>query len=441
MKKEFNCIVMGAAGRDFHVYLSFLRGNEIFRVKAFTATQIPFIDERGFPQSLAGPGYDEDIPIFDESELPELIDRYAIDFVFFAYSDVPHADIMHKASLVQAAGASFVMIGPDHTQLPSKKPVVSITATRTGAGKSPLTQWLARLLTDKGKRVAVIRHPMPYGNLEMQRVQRFASTEDLVKHECTIEEREEYEPYVDMGIAIYAGVDYQAILEESSKEADIVLWDGGNNDFSFIKPDLDIVVVDSLRAGHEIDYYPGEVNFRRADVLVIGKVGSAESGAVDGILERAQALNPAASLCTSDLEIDVDQPGLIKGQRVLVIEDGPTVTHGGMSFGAGTVAAERYGAIAVDPRPYVAGTIRDTFESYPHMERILPAMGYSEAQRDSLAQTINDCCAAQDVACVIDASPARLDLMLDLEVPLVRVTYRFVQKSGEPLENLVIGLL
>jgi predicted GTPase len=441
MKKEFNCIVMGAAGRDFHVYLSFLRGNEIFRVKAFTATQIPFIDERGFPQSLAGPGYDEDIPIFDESELPELIDRYAIDFVFFAYSDVPHADIMHKASLVQAAGASFVMIGPDHTQLPSKKPVVSITATRTGAGKSPLTQWLARLLTDKGKRVAVIRHPMPYGNLEMQRVQRFASTEDLVKHECTIEEREEYEPYVDMGIPIYAGVDYQAILEESSKEADIVLWDGGNNDFSFIKPDLDIVVVDSLRAGHEIDYYPGEVNFRRADVLVIGKVGSAESGAVDGILERAQALNPAASLCTSDLEIDVDQPGLIKGQRVLVIEDGPTVTHGGMSFGAGTVAAERYGAIAVDPRPYVAGTIRDTFESYPHMERILPAMGYSEAQRDSLAQTINDCCAAQDVACVIDASPARLDLMLDLEVPLVRVTYRFVQKSGEPLENLVIGLL
>jgi predicted GTPase len=388
MKKEFNCIVMGAAGRDFHVYLSFLRGNEIFRVKAFTATQIPFIDERGFPQSLAGPGYDEDIPIFDESELPELIDRYAIDFVFFAYSDVPHADIMHKASLVQAAGASFVMIGPDHTQLPSKKPVVSITATRTGAGKSPLTQWLARLLTDKGKRVAVIRHPMPYGNLEMQRVQRFASTEDLVKHECTIEEREEYEPYVDMGIPIYAGVDYQAILEESSKEADIVLWDGGNNDFSFIKPDLDIVVVDSLRAGHEIDYYPGEVNFRRADVLVIGKVGSAESGAVDGILERAQALNPAASLCTSDLEIDVDQPGLIKGQRVLVIEDGPTVTHGGMSFGAGTVAAERYGAIAVDPRPYVAGTIRDTFESYPHMERILPAMGYSEAQRDSLAQTM-----------------------------------------------------
>jgi len=441
MKKEFNCIVMGAAGRDFHVYLSFLRGNENFRVKAFTATQIPFIDERRFPQSLAGPDYDEDIPIFDESELPELIDRYDIDFVFFAYSDVPHADIMHKASLVQAAGASFVMTGPDHTQLPSEKPVVSITATRTGAGKSPLTQWLARLLTDKGKRVAVIRHPMPYGNLEMQRVQRFATTEDLVKHECTIEEREEYEPYVDMGIPIYAGVDYQAILEESSKEADIVLWDGGNNDFSFIRPDLDIVVVDSLRAGHEIDYYPGEVNFRRADVLVIGKVGSAESGAVDGILERAQALNPGAALCTSDLEIDVDQPDLIKGQRVLVIEDGPTVTHGGMSFGAGTVAADRHGAIAVDPRPYVAGTIRDTFESYPHMGRILPAMGYSEAQRDSLAQTINDCCAAQDVACVIDASPARLDLMLDLDVPLVRVTYRFVQKSGEPLENLVLDLL
>jgi predicted GTPase len=441
MKKQYQCIVMGAAGRDFHVFLTFLRGNENFRVKAFTAAQIPFIDERGFPQSLAGPGYDEDIPIYDESELEKLIARHEIDFVFFAYSDIPHAEVMHKASLVQAAGASFVMMGPDHTQLPAQKPVVSITATRTGAGKSPLTQWLASLLTDRGKRVAVIRHPMPYGNLEMQRVQRFAVPADLESHECTIEEREEYEPYVDMGIPIYAGVDYQAILEASSKEADIVLWDGGNNDFSFIRPDLDIVVVDSLRAGHEIDYFPGEVNFRRADVLVVGKVGSAEPGAVEGILQRAKSLNPDAALCTSDLDIEVDQPDLIRGQRVLVIEDGPTVTHGGMAFGAGFVAASRLAAVAVDPRPYAKGTIRDTFEAYPHLKHVLPAMGYSEAQRDSLAQTINACCEAEEAVCVVDASPARLDRMLDLDVPLARVSYRFVQKSGESLEELVLGLL
>jgi predicted GTPase len=291
---------------------------------------------------------------------------------------------MHKASLVQAAGASFVMAGPDHTQLPSAKPVISITATRTGAGKSPLTQWLARLLTDRGYRVAVIRHPMPYGNLEMQRVQRFATTQDLVDHECTIEEREEYEPYVDMGIPIYAGVDYAAILDESSREADVVLWDGGNNDFSFIRPDLDIVVVDALRAGHEIDYFPGEVNFRRADILVIGKVNSARLGAVDGIRERAASLNPDAAVCTADLELVVNEPALIEGKRVLVIEDGPTVTHGGMSFGAGTVAAERHGATTVDPRPYAVGTIKSTFEANPHLERVLPAMGYSEAQRECL---------------------------------------------------------
>jgi len=441
MGKQYQCIVMGAAGRDFHIFLSFLRNHPEFRVKAFTATQIPFITERKFPRSLAGPDYDDDIPIHDESELPDLIRHFGVDFVFFAYSDISHADLMHKASLVQAAGASFVMLGPDHTQLVANKPVVSITATRTGAGKSPLTQWLARLLTDMGKRVAVIRHPMPYGNLEMQRVQRFATTADLEAHECTIEEREEYEPYVDMGIPIYAGVDYQGILDESSREADIILWDGGNNDFSFIRPDLDIVVVDALRAGHEIDYFPGEVNFRRADILVISKAGSAGPGALEGILERARSLNPDAPLCTADLEIEVDLPELIDGKRVLVIEDGPTVTHGGMSFGAGTVAAMRLGATQVDPKPYAAGTIRDTYEAYPHMSEILPAMGYSEAQRESLAETINSCCAAEDVECIVDASPARLELMLDLDVPMARVLYRFKQLDGPPLEELVQRLL
>jgi predicted GTPase len=441
MDKQYQCIVMGAAGRDFHVYLSFLRANPHFRVVAFTATQIPFITERGFPQSLAGPDYDKDIPIYDESELTDLIRQYNIDFVFFAYSDVPHAYIMHKASLVQAAGASFALLGPDHTQLASTKPVVSITATRTGAGKSPLTQWLARYLVDRGIRVAVIRHPMPYGNLELQAVQRFATPADLDHHKCTIEEREEYEPYVDMGIPIYAGVDYQGILDESSKEADIVLWDGGNNDFSFIRPDLDIVVVDALRAGHEIDYFPGEVNFRRADVLVIGKAGSAAPGAVEGIRERAAELNPGAAVCSSNLEIDVAEPEKLKGARVLVIEDGPTVTHGGMSFGAGTVAAQRFGAVPVDPRPYASGTIQGTFEANPHLETVLPAMGYSDAQREDLAKTINDCCAAENVACIVDASPARLDRMLELDVPLVRVTYRFEQLDGEPLEDRVMALL
>lgn len=440
MGKEYQCIVMGAAGRDFHVFLTFLRRHDEFRVKAFTATQIPFIHERRFPQSMAGPGYDADIPIYDESELVGLIERFDIDFVFFAYSDISHAELMHKSSLVQAAGASFVMLGPHHTQLRSEKPVVSVTATRTGAGKSPLTQWLASLLTKQGKSVAVIRHPMPYGNLEMQGVQRFATTDDLVAHDCTIEEREEYEPYVDMGIPIYAGVDYQGILDESSREADIVLWDGGNNDFSFIRPDLDIVVVDALRAGHEIDYFPGEVNFRRADVLVISKAGSAEAGAIEGIRERAMQLNPGALVCTADLEIELDQPGRLQGQRVLVIEDGPTVTHGGMSFGAGMVAARRHGAIPVDPAPYAAGTIRDTFEAFPHMECILPAMGYSEKQRESLAETINTCCAAEEVSCIVDASPARLDRMLELEVPMVRVVYRFRQIDGPPLEELVQAL-
>jgi len=441
MNNQYNCIVMGAAGRDFHVFLSFLKGNPHFRVKAFTATQIPFITERKFPQSLAGPGYDEDIPIYDETELPRLLDEYDIDFVFFAYSDISHADLMHKASLVQAAGASFVMAGPDHTQLVATKPVVSITATRTGAGKSPLTQFLARTLTDRGVRVAVIRHPMPYGNLQMQAVQRFATAEDLDEQECTIEEREEYAPYVEMGIPIYAGVDYQGILDASSQEADIVLWDGGNNDFSFIRPDLDIVVVDSLRAGHEIDYFPGEVNFRRADILVISKVRSAEPGDVEGIRERARELNPRADICTSGLQIQVDEPGLMQGNKVLVVEDGPTVTHGGMAYGAGTVAAKRLGATPVDPRPYAVGTIADTYANYPHMGAILPAMGYSELQRDSLSKTISACAAAEGIACVVNGSPAHLERVIELDVPLVRITYRFEQLDGQPIEERVMALL
>ena len=441
MKEKYNCIVMGAAGRDFHIFLSFLRNNEHFRVKAFTATQIPFIGGRDFPQSLAGSEYEEDIPIHDESEMTGLIKSLEIDFVFFAYSDISHQELMHRASLVQAAGASFVMLCPEHTQLKADVPVVSITATRTGAGKSPLTQWLARSLIDKGKRVAVIRHPMPYGNLDLQRVQRFAVPEDLDAQNCTIEEREEYEPYVEMGIPIYAGVDYQAILNESQCDADIVLWDGGNNDFSFIRPDLDIVVVDALRAGHEIDYFPGEVNFRRADILVISKADTAAPGAVYDIRERAGSLNPDAVICTADLEISVDHPELMLDQRVLVIEDGPTVTHGGMSFGAGIVATTHYGGTPVDPRPYAEGTILDTFAAFPHLERVLPAMGYSEEQRQALRATVLACFEEENVACIVDASPARFDWGFDEKVPIVRVSYRFRQLDGPPLLQEVLHLM
>lgn len=441
MNNKYSCIVMGAAGRDFHIYLSFLRNNPHFNVEAFTAAQIPFIDDRTFPAALAGADYPDGIRIYDESELPQLIRDRSIDFVFFAYSDISHSQLMHKASLVQAAGASFVMLGPDHTQLESSVPVISITATRTGAGKSPLTQWLARSLMEKGKKVSVIRHPMPYGNLALQRVQCFLTEDDLDRHDCTIEEREEYHPYVKMGIPIYAGVDYRAILEEAQCGVDAVLWDGGNNDFSFIRPDLDIVVVDALRAGHEIDYFPGEVNFRRADVLVISKSETAIPGAVEDIRDRAADLNPDAAVCTSDLEIKVDNPDLLLDQKVLVIEDGPTVTHGGMSFGAGIVAAQQYGARPVDPRPYAEGTIADVFAANRHLERVLPAMGYSDFQRESLRKTALACCRAEGVGCILDASPAFFDWSLDGEVPVVRVSYRFVQLEGPPLLDRVLHTL
>jgi predicted GTPase len=441
MKQQYNCIVMGAAGRDFHNFLAFLRGNPHFRVQAFTATQIPFIDQRNFPASLAGPDYDDDIPIHDESELPRLIAALEIDFVFFSYSDIAHDELMHKSSLVQAAGASFVMLGPQQTQLRASVPVISVTATRTGAGKSPLTQWLARNLRDQGLRVAAIRHPMPYGNLEAQQLQKFARRGDLSAHHCTIEEREEYEPYVEMGIPIYAGLDYKAILESAQAGADVVLWDGGNNDFPFIHPDLDIVVVDPLRAGHEIDYYPGEVNFRGADVLVIGKAGSADPQDIDDIRSRAAALNPAATVCTADLEISVERPERLSGQKVLIVEDGPTVTHGGMAYGAGTVAARKHGAIPVDPRPYAIGSIGDTFTAYPHMELVLPAMGYSDEQRGELRDTIHACCKAENATLVVDACPGRLDRIIELEVPIVRVRYAFRQLDGPPLLDLARAVL
>jgi predicted GTPase len=434
----FNCIIMGAAGRDFHDFRTFFIDHPEFRVCAFTATQIPFIAQRSFPHALAGDAYDADIPIYEEEELPGLIAGLNIDFVFFAYSDLPHVEVMHKASMVQAAGASFVLLGPKHTMLKSSKKVVSITATRTGAGKSPLTQWLALSLSEAGIRVITLRHPMPYGNLGRQAVQRFAELADLDLHDCTIEEREEYEPYVRLGLVIYAGVDYQGILRAAEEEADIILWDGGNNDFSFIEPDLSIVVSDALRPGHGLDYYSGEMNFRTADILVINKIADAAPADIEKILTLKNRLNPAAELVQSDLDVAVDDPDLIRGKRVLIVEDGPTVTHGGMAYGAGWVAAQKYAASEIiDPVPFAIGSIRATCDRYQHLRQVLPAMGYSEHQRAELKATIE----ASNADVVINASPANIQQLLELELPVVQVRYHFVIRSGIDLMARVNALL
>jgi predicted GTPase len=434
----FNCIIMGAAGRDFHDFRTFFMAHPEFRVLAFTAEQIPFIAARSYPRELAGESYAEDIPIHDESELPGLIRELAIDFVFFAYSDISHREVMHRAALVQAAGASFVLLGPQQTMLRSSRKVVAVTATRTGAGKSPLTQWLARGLTDAGVRVVTLRHPMPYGRLGRQAVQRFAKLRDLDVHQCTIEEREEYEPYVRQGLVIYAGVAYREILQAAEAEADIILWDGGNNDCSFIEPDLHIVVSDALRAGHGLDYYPGEVNFRTADVLVINKIGAATVSDVEKIRAMQQALAPAAELVTADLEVSVDRPEWIRGRSVLVVEDGPTVTHGGMPFGAGWIAAGRFEAAdIIDPRPFAAGSIAETYRNFDHLGNVLPAMGYSQEQCAELKASIE----ASGAEAVVNGSPSDIATLLELNLPVVRVSYRFLQRSGGDILQRTLGLL
>lgn len=438
MSPLFRCLVMGAAGRDFHNLQTFFRRNPQFHVCAFTASQIPFISARAVPCELAGPGYTEDIPVFDEAMLPELIARFQIDFVFLCYSDLSHTDVMHKASLVQASGASFVLLGPAQTQLVARKPVISVTAVRTGAGKSPITQFLARALQSDDRKVAVIRHPMPYGDLRLQRVQQFEVPHDLDRHECTIEEREEYEPYLEQGTPLFAGVDYERILELAELETDVILWDGGNNDFSFLKPNLSIVVADALRAGHEIGYFPGETNLRSADVIVINKVDQARGEDIRQIRQNIAAVNPRAAIMEGTLEISVDHPERIPGKTALVVEDGPTLTHGGMSFGAGKLAAEKFGAAAIlDPHPFAVGTLADAFRLHPHIGPVLPALGYSDAQREELRETIAACPA--DV--LIDASPARLDRVIPLQIPVARVSYRFVQRSGSPLEVLAEQML
>jgi predicted GTPase len=410
---------MGAAGRDFHNFNVAYRHDPQVEVVAFTATQIPFIDDRTYPASLAGERYPDGIPIHDESMLTALIREQEIDDVIFSYSDVSHATVMHKASQVLAAGANFMLLGARATMLTSTVPVVAVCAVRTGAGKSQTTRAIADTLKNAGKRVVAVRHPMPYGNLEAQRVQRYASLEDLDRYDTTIEEREEYEPHITSGTIVYAGVDYGQILEQAQAECDVLLWDGGNNDLPFYKPDIHIVVADPLRAGHETGYYPGEVNLRMADVIVINKMDSASAEQVDAVMETIHQNNPEAMVIQANSRVSVDDPNAINGKRVLVVEDGPTLTHGEMKFGAGVVAARAHGASEiVDPRPWAVGTIAATFLKYD-VGPVLPAMGYSQGQLAEMEQIID----AADADVVVIGTPIDLRHVIEIRKPALRVRY------------------
>ncbi len=426
-------LIMGAAGRDFHNFNVFFRDNGDYEVVAFTAAQIPGIAGRVYPKELAGSLYEKDIPIYPEKELTNLIKEHDIDQVILAYSDLPHEAVMQKASLVLAAGADFRLMGPRSTMLRSKKPVISVCAVRTGAGKSPTSQKLVDILKEKGFRVVVVRHPMPYGDLLKQECQRFASMEDCIRNECTIEEREEYEPYICCGTVVFSGVDFKKILSRAEKEADIIIWDGGNNDIPFYKPDLHIVIADPHRAGHELTYYPGEVNVRLADVVVVNKVDSARKEDVELVIKNVRSINNKAIIIKARSVITVDRQELIKGKRVLVVEDGPTLTHGGMPFGAGAIAARKYGAKEIiDPRPHAVGSILKVYEEFPHLGAVLPAMGYSEAQMKELEMTIN----ATDCDAVIAGTPIDLGRLLKLKKPVARVRYR-IEEVDVKLEDVV----
>jgi len=427
-------IIMGAAGRDFHNFNSYYRDRQEYQVVAFTATQIPDIEGRVYPPVLAGPLYPEGIPIYPEEQLPELIRRHQVDEVVFAYSDTSHAYVMHRASIALAAGADFRLMGGRHTMLRSKKPVIAICAVRTGCGKSQTTRRVAEILRAGGKRTVVIRHPMPYGNLEEQIWQRYATYEDLDRYHCTIEEREEYEPHLDRGMIVYAGVDYAEILRRAEEEADIIVWDGGNNDLPFYQPNLHIVVADPHRAGHEISYHPGEANLRLADVVVINKVDTADLHDVETVHDNICQVNPGAVVIEANSPVFVEQPELIRGKRVLVVEDGPTLTHGEMTFGAGIVAARRFGAEEiVDPRPYATRSIAETFQKYPHIGTLLPAMGYGEKQMRDLEETIN----AVDCDVVVVATPIDLGRLLKINKPSMRVRYELEELSRPDLAEVI----
>jgi predicted GTPase len=412
-------LIMGAAGRDFHNFNTVYRDDAQTEVVAFTATQIPFIDDRRYPAEIAGQNYPDGVQIYDESELVRLIGDLDVDDVVFSYSDVSHETVMHKASEVLAAGANFVLLGPDATMLRATIPTVAVTAVRTGVGKSQTTRAIAGALKGAGKTVVAVRHPMPYGDLVAQRVQRFAALEDLDRYDTTIEEREEYEPHIMSGTVIYAGVDYGAILEQAQAEADVLLWDGGNNDLPFYTPDVWITLVDPLRAGHELRYHPGEANLRAADVIVVNKMDSATAEQVATLDATIAEVNPSATVVKANSDVTVDDPEAIRGARVLVVEDGPTLTHGSMKIGAGVVAAERNGAAAiVDPRPWALGTIADTFEKYD-VGAVLPAMGYSDGQLAEMEKIID----AADVDLVVIGTPIDLRRVIDIRKPAVRVRY------------------
>jgi len=425
---------MGAAGRDFHNFNTVFRDDDKYEVVAFTATQIPNIDGRLYPPSLAGELYPDGIPIYDEADLDKLIKEENIDQVIFAYSDVSNQYIMNMSSRVNASGAQFSLMGSEQTMVKSTKPVVAICAVRTGSGKSQTTRKVAEVLKEMGKKVAVIRHPMPYGDLEAQAVQRFANYDDLDKHQVTIEEREEYEPHIARGNVVYAGVDYEAILRKAEEEADVIIWDGGNNDMPFYKPDIMFVVTDPHRAGHELTYYPGATCLRMADVVIINKVNTADRDDIETVRKNIKSVNPGATIIEANSPVTMDDPALIKDKRVLVVEDGPTLTHGGMKYGAGVVAAEEAGADElVDPREYAVGSIKDTFDSYPEIGILLPAMGYGEQQIRDLEETIN----AVDCDVVIIGTPIDLTKLIKIQKPVVRVTYELEEIGDIDIKEIL----
>ena len=429
---------MGAAGRDFHNFNVYFRDNPRYRVIAFTAAQIPSIENRFYPPELAGGLYPDGVPIHPETQLPELIREHRVDLVALSYSDIPHVEVMHKASIVMANGADFILIGATYTMLRAKKPVVAVCAVRTGCGKSQTTRKVCEILRSRGKKVVAIRHPMPYGDLRTQIVQRFSSYEDFEKHQCTIEEREEYEPLVDQGIIVYAGVDYAKILEAAEQEADIIVWDGGNNDTPFYFPDAHIVLFDPHRPGHELLYYPGETNMLMADIAIINKVDTASPRNIEKVRENIVKHAPKAEIVMAESPVLVTEPDRIRGNRVLIVEDGPTLTHGEMPYGAGVIAAKTFGAKElVDPRPFSTGTIEEVYRRYPHIGPVLPAMGYSKNQIGDLEHTIN----RADCDLVLFATPIHLTRLVSINKPTLRVLYEY-RDHGEPrLEEALLKRL
>ncbi len=431
-------LIMGAAGRDFHNFNVYFRDNPRYRVVAFTAAQIPAIENRRYPEELAGKEYPGGIPIHPEESLARLIRDHRVDLVAFSYSDVPHVEVMHRASIAMAEGADFILIGAPYTMLKSRKPVVAVCAVRTGCGKSQTTRNVCELLHRRGRRVVAVRHPMPYGDLCQQVVQRFAEYTDFERHRCTIEEREEYEPLVEQGIVVYSGIDYARILEAAEQEADIIVWDGGNNDTPFYVPDVHIVLFDPHRAGHELLYYPGETNLRMAHIAVINKVDTAFEEAVEKVRRNIETHNPAATILTAESPVLVTEPERIRGRRVLAVEDGPTLTHGGMAYGAAFIAARRFEAgTIVDPRPFARGTLAEAFRKYPHMGPVLPAMGYSSEQIRDLEATIN----AADCDLVLFATPIHLTRVLSIKKPALRVRYEYRDHGTPTLESVVLERL